>query len=36
LPTQGHSAEEVVDREYNSGTKFQNGDTLLARITPCL
>ncbi|MBE7538880.1 MAG: restriction endonuclease subunit S [Opitutaceae bacterium] len=36
LPTQGHSAEEVIDREFNSGTKFQNGDTLLARITPCL
>ncbi|ACV35992.1 restriction endonuclease subunit S [Accumulibacter sp.] len=36
LPTQGHSADEVVDREFSSGTKFQNGDTLLARITPCL
>jgi type I restriction enzyme S subunit len=36
LPTQGHSAEEVVDREFSSGTKFKNGDTLLARITPCL
>ncbi len=36
LPTQGHCAEEVIDREFNSGTKFQNGDTLLARITPCL
>jgi len=36
LPTQGHSAEEVIDREFSSGTKFQNGDTLLARITPCL
>lgn len=36
LPTQGHSAEEVIDREFGSGTKFQNGDTLLARITPCL
>jgi len=36
LPTQGHSAEEVIDREFNSGTKFRNGDTLLARITPCL
>lgn len=36
LPTQGHSAEEVVDREFASGTKFRNGDTLLARITPCL
>jgi type I restriction enzyme S subunit len=36
LPTRGHSAEEVIDREFSSGTKFQNGDTLLARITPCL
>ncbi|MBU3948616.1 MAG: restriction endonuclease subunit S [Proteobacteria bacterium] len=24
------------EREFNSGTKFINGDTLLARITPCL
>lgn len=24
------------DREFTSGTKFSNGDTLLARITPCL
>ncbi|MCR6649999.1 MAG: restriction endonuclease subunit S [Cellvibrionaceae bacterium] len=23
-------------REFSSGTKFTNGDTLLARITPCL
>ena len=22
--------------EFKSGSKFQNGDTLLARITPCL
>ena len=36
LPTQGHSAEEVIGRVFSSGTKFQNGDTLLARITPCL
>ena len=36
LPTQGFSADEVIDREFSSGTKFQNGDTLLARITPCL
>ena len=36
LPTRGHCAEQVIDREFKSGTKFQNGDTLLARITPCL
>ena len=23
-------------REYKSGTKFRNGDTIMARITPCL
>ena len=36
MPTQGHAADEVIHREFGSGTKFQNGDTLLARITPCL
>jgi type I restriction enzyme S subunit len=36
VPTSGHLAEEVVIREMKSGTKFINGDTLLARITPCL
>lgn len=24
------------EREFSSGSKFQNGDTLFARITPCL
>ena len=28
--------DEIEMREGNSGTKFINGDTLLARITPCL
>ncbi|WKJ91269.1 restriction endonuclease subunit S [Methylomonas montana] len=36
VPTQGHLADEVLLREMASGTKFINGDTLLARITPCL
>jgi type I restriction enzyme S subunit len=36
VPTQGHCAAEFVPREFSSGTKFRNGDTLLARITPCL
>jgi type I restriction enzyme S subunit len=36
VPTSGHLADEVLDRELGSGTKFINGDTLLARITPCL
>ena len=26
----------MVLREFKSGKKFRNGDTLLARITPCL
>ena len=25
-----------IQREYNGGSRFQNSDTLLARITPCL
>lgn len=36
VPTSGHLAVEVIEREMASGTKFINGDTLLARITPCL
>lgn len=36
MPTRGHAPEEVVDREFGSGMRFINGDTLLARITPCL
>lgn len=27
---------DIEEREGNSGSKFQNGDTLFARITPCL
>lgn len=36
VPVSGHLAEDVVLKEMKSGTKFINGDTLLARITPCL
>lgn len=36
MPTQGHRGIEWIDRPFGSGTKFVNGDTLLARITPCL
>ena len=36
MPTKGHRGIEWVDRPFGSGTKFTNGDTLLARITPCL
>lgn len=35
-PTEGHRAERIATRELSSGTKFVNGDTLLAKITPCL
>ena len=27
---------DMIYREYNGGSKFQNNDILLARITPCL
>jgi type I restriction enzyme S subunit len=36
VPTQGYSVGELIEREFGSGTKFKNHDTLLARITPCL
>ena len=36
LPTSGSNADEPVLRAFSSGTRFRNGDTLLARITPCL
>ncbi|CFR19224.1 restriction endonuclease subunit S [Yersinia kristensenii] len=36
VPVSGHSAQDIIDREFSSGSKFKNGDTLLARITPCL
>ena len=36
MPTQGHSPDKVIDRAFGSGMKFINGDTLVARITPCL
>jgi type I restriction enzyme S subunit len=36
MPSQGHSPDKVIDREFGSGMKFINGDTLVARITPCL
>ncbi len=35
-PTQGHRPAEITQRELGSGSKFINGDTLLAKITPCL
>ena len=33
---EGPSPSGTIQREFKSGTKFMNGDTLLARITPCL
>lgn len=36
LPESGFSIKSYVERPYSSGSKFQNKDTLLARITPCL
>ena len=36
MPTKGHVPGFVIDRPFNSGMRFANGDTLVARITPCL
>ena len=36
MPTHGHTPESWEQRPFGSGTRFMNGDTLVARITPCL
>ncbi|AIP59889.1 restriction endonuclease subunit S [Burkholderia pseudomallei] len=36
LPTRGSWPDPYVMRRFGSGMRFRNGDTLLARITPCL
>ena len=36
MPTKGHVPDTVIDRPFGSGMRFTNGDTLVARITPCL
>lgn len=36
MPTMGPSALGFATRIPGSGARFENGDTLLARITPCL
>ena len=36
MPTSGHTPSQVSDRPFGSGMRFTNGDTLVARITPCL
>ncbi len=36
MPMQGHAPEVWEQRRCGSGMRFINGDTLVARITPCL
>ena len=36
MPTRGHVPDSVDVRPFGSGMRFANGDTLVARITPCL
>jgi len=36
VSTTSFSPTGWYEREFNSGMRFKNGDTLLARITPCL
>ena len=36
LPTSGSCPDEAILREFTSGTRFRNADSLIARITPCL
>lgn len=36
VPEDAMSVSNIAKKEFKSGTKFQNGDTLFARITPCL
>jgi len=36
LPTNSMVIQQANKREGRSGSKFRNGDTLFARITPCL
>jgi type I restriction enzyme, S subunit len=36
MPTRGHTPDIVIERPFGSGMRFINGDTLVARITPCL
>lgn len=36
MPTSSARALNWIQREFNSGMRFLNGDVLVARITPCL
>lgn len=36
VPTSGYMVNEVIEKEFKGGSKFQKNDVILARITPCL
>ena len=36
MPTRAHVPDSIAVRAFGSGMRFANGDTLVARITPCL
>ncbi len=36
LPTSGFMTKQVKEKPFSGGMKFQNGDVVVARITPCL
>ncbi|HZQ21435.1 MAG TPA: hypothetical protein VFA89_01265, partial [Terriglobales bacterium] len=36
MPMRGHRPAHWIRRPFSSGSRFMNGDTLVARITPCL
>lgn len=36
MPTEGYAPDSWIVRRFGSGMRFMNGDTLVARITPCL
>lgn len=36
LPTNAKFIEQIDTKAFSGGSKFKNGDTLFARITPCL
>ena len=36
LPTNTKFIKQIDEKPFSGGSKFKNGDTLFARITPCL
>ena len=36
MPIKGPFPNKWIQREFTNGMKFKNGDTVIARITPCL